>query len=154
VGSALLTSWSHFQILSLYREILELEDNGKIAPLKRTVIAILLVMSLLPVSLAWGAPLPGPLPPAPPPIPTPPATGYDHYTMFQAPAGNPDQIVFGTPENDMIAHYGDTNTVSQYTEGGEGNDWILQVGGRQKSDQAAPAGSGNDTIYQFGGQGD
>ncbi len=68
--------------------------------------------------------------------------------------GNPDQIVFGTPENDMIAEYGDTNTVSQYAEGGAGNDWILQVGGDQNSDQTAIAGDGNDTIYQYGGKGD
>ena len=120
----------------------------------RLVITIILVLALLPVSLTWGAPLLGPPPPAPPPVPTSPATGYDHYTIIQAPQGNPDQIVFGTPDNDMIAEYGDTDTASQYAEGSAGNDWILQVGGLQKSDQTAMAGDGNDTIYQFGGHGD
>ena len=56
-------------------------------------------------------------PQAAPPIPTPPTNGYDHYTILQAPDGNPDQTIFGTPDNDMIAQYGDTNTVSQYAEG-------------------------------------
>ena len=122
--------------------------------LKRTIFTVILILALFPVSQAMGAPLPGPLPPAPPPIPTPPTTGYDHYTISRRRAGNPDQIVFGTPENDMIAQYGDADTVSQYAEGAAGNDWLLQVGGDQSSDQTAIAGDGNDTIYQYGGKGD
>ncbi len=98
--------------------------------------------------------LAGVLQAAPPPIPTPPTNGYDHYTILQAPDGNPDQTIFGTPDNDMIAQYGDTNTVSQYAEGSAGNDWLLQVGGPKGSNQTAFTGSGNDMVYQFGGQGD
>ena len=123
----------------------------KIALPKWTIITLILVTVFLPVSLAWSAP---PQPQAPPLIPTPPATGYDHYTILQAPDGNPDQIVYGTPAKDMIAQYGDTNTISQYVEGAVGNDWLLQVGGNPNSDQTAIAGDGNDTIYQYGGKGD
>ena len=97
--------------------------------------------------------LAGPLQAAPPPIPTPPTNGYDHYTILQAPNGNPDQTVFGTPDNDMIAQYGDTNTVTQYAEGVEGDDWLLQVGGEKTNNQTAILGDGDDTVYQYGGNG-
>jgi hypothetical protein len=92
--------------------------------LRGILLLIMMITTLFSVSAALAA-LPGPLPPAPPPIPALPTTGYNHYTILQAPSGNPDQQVFGTPENDMIAQYGDADTVSQYAEGGEGTDWLL-----------------------------
>jgi hypothetical protein len=132
-------------------EVLEI----KMAPLKCTIIAIMLVLSILPVSLAWGAPLPGPLPPAPPPIPTPPPdSDFDHVTVFPKTEGDVDQTKFGTPEKDKIIQWGATGNVTQYAEGGEGNDWILQVGGDKSSDQTAILGEGNDISYQYGGKGD
>ncbi len=113
-----------------------------------------MILSILPVSQALGAPLLGPQPPAPPPLPTPPA-GYDTYKIDKPPPDDPaNQTEFGDERNNMIAEYGGPGNITQYADGAAGNDWLLQVGGDKKSNQTASAGDGNDIIYQYGGKGD
>ena len=60
----------------------------RLSLLQRTMVMIILIVALLPVSLAFAG-LPGPPPPPPPAIPTPPATGYDHYTDHPGAGGQP-----------------------------------------------------------------
>ena len=124
--------------------------------LQRTIVMIILIAALLPVSLAFGG-LPGPLPPAPPAIPTPPPDSeFDYVKVDDArgQAGVAEQIEFGTELKDKIIQYGGTDNVLQSIDAGAGNDWLLQVGGDQATVQVAEGGTGNDTIYQYGGQGD
>jgi hypothetical protein len=124
----------------------------KIALLRRTIMALILVSVLLPLSGALGAP---PQPPPPPAIPTPPSDPkYTYVKTYTAAAGDVTQIDNGTPGNDEISMYGGTGNVTQIISGNTGDDWLLQVGGEQKSVQSIDGGSGNKTFYQFGGQGD
>jgi hypothetical protein len=128
----------------------------RLSLLQRTIVMIILIAALLPVSLAFGG-LPGPLPPAPPPIPTPPLDSEFDYVKVddaQGQAGVAEQLESGTELKDKIIQYGGTDNVLQSIYAGAGDDWLLQVGGDQATTQLAQPGTGNNTIYQFGGQGD
>ena len=68
----------------------------RLSLLQRTMVIIILIVALLPVSLAFGG-LPGPPPPAPPPIPTPPPDSEFNYVKVddargQAGVAEPDRI--------------------------------------------------------------